>query len=85
MPLEDGRARNAEILATLGSSEGPWINGLRDLASRYADQRLRGREAAHGSWRRGVVSRGKCGRRRAWVGPWSSFAGRIAPKPRTDS
>jgi len=49
--LEDGRARNLEILATLGSGEGPWINALRDLSSNGADQRLRGREAAHASWR----------------------------------
>ncbi|MED5262722.1 MAG: hypothetical protein VX574_10030, partial [Myxococcota bacterium] len=49
--LEDGRARNLEILATLGAAEGQWVNALRDLSSRCEDVRSRGREAAHASWR----------------------------------
>ena len=49
--LEHGRARNLEILATLGAAEGQWVNALRDLSSRSEDVRLRGREAAYVSWR----------------------------------
>ena len=49
--LEEGRARNLEILATLGAAEGPWVNALRDLSSHCENVRARGREAAYASWR----------------------------------